>query len=234
MIEPWDASTLELTGLFPDTVAVVGVSAPTPLALHPDEERALGDVCEKRRRDFTTGRACAHRALAMLGIHGVPIHRRADRQPVWPPGICGSITHCESCWAAAVARRADVWSLGLDAERRQAINQGVLRRVALDAELDVLVAAPREIPWQVLLFSTKESVFKAWYPIAGTWLGFEDARIAFDFERQAFQASVLAPTPEGVSIPSVLNGRYHLDARFVVTAIVIPPSPPRWPPSAWE
>ena len=69
-------------------------------------------------------------------------------------------------------------------------------------------------------------------PIAGTWLGFEDARIAFDFERQAFQAFVLAPTPDGVSIPSVLDGRYHLDARFVATAIVIPPSPPRSPTSA--
>ena len=223
MMDPSATAKLDLFGLFPDTVALVATSVPTALPLAREEELALGAAVERRRRDFTTGRACARAALATLGIHGVPIQRGADRQPLWPPGICGSITHCEGCWAAAAARRADAWSLGLDAERRQVISEGVLRRVALPSERDILSAAPGDIPWDVLLFSAKESVFKAWFPIARTWLGFEDVRVEFNYERQTFHAVVITLNCPGQWVPSVLRGRYLIEAGFVVTGVVVPP-----------
>ena len=33
------------------------------------------------------------------------------------------------------------------------------------------------MPWDRLLFSAKESVYKAWFPLARRWLGFEEADI---------------------------------------------------------
>ena len=36
------------------------------------------------------------------------------------------------------------------------------------------------VAWDRLLFSAKEAVYKAWYPLAERWLGFEDALIAID------------------------------------------------------
>jgi 4'-phosphopantetheinyl transferase EntD len=75
----------------------------------------------------------------------------------------------------------------------------------------------------VLLFSAKESVFKAWYPIAGTWLGFDDARLEFDREQQTFEAVVTAEREMAAALGlSTFHGRFHVDDRFVFTAVVVP------------
>ncbi len=34
--------------------------------------------------------------------------------------------------------------------------------------------------WDRLLFSAKESVYKAWFPLTGRWLGFEEAAITIN------------------------------------------------------
>ena len=49
--------------------------------------------------------------------------------------------------------------------------------------------------WDRLLFSTKESVYKAWFPLAERWLGFEDARVTIDRDRGSFAARLLVPGP---------------------------------------
>lgn len=40
-----------------------------------------------------------------------------------------------------------------------------------------LAAGQPAVHWDRLLFSAKESVYKAWFPLTGKWLGFEDADI---------------------------------------------------------
>src|SRR4051794_19903843 len=74
--------------------------------LLPEEEAALGTVVETRRHEFTIGRNCAHRALARLGFPPAPLLRGHYRQPLWPIGVVGSITHCSGYCAAVVAHRA--------------------------------------------------------------------------------------------------------------------------------
>ena len=47
----------------------------------------------------------------------------------------------------------------------------------------MLAALARAVPlthWGRLLFSAKEAVYKAWYPLTGRWLGFEEARLTID------------------------------------------------------
>jgi 4'-phosphopantetheinyl transferase EntD len=42
--------------------------------------------------------------------------------------------------------------------------------------------------WDRLLFSAKEAVYKAWFPLVGDWLDHQEAEILFDPERHTFAA----------------------------------------------
>ena len=70
--------------------------------------------------------------------------------------------------------------------------------------------------WDRLLFSAKESVYKAWFPLTGRWLGFQDAMVTVDPSRGTLCASLLVPGP-------ILDGNYveRLDGRFAVTRDLI-------------
>jgi 4'-phosphopantetheinyl transferase EntD len=227
--------TLTFASLVPRAAAVVEMSDEQAASALPEEQAALGRASGKRRRDFAVGRECARRALRKLGLDPVPILRGAAREPLWPAGICGSITHCEGYGAAVVARRTDIRGIGIDAELRKALPEGVFERVAVDAERRWISGADARIPWDVLLFSAKESVFKAWFPVVGTWLGFQDARIEFDQPAGAFRAIILpgAPLAE-CEAPSDLAGRFHVDPERVLTSAFIPASLRRSPPTAQE
>ena len=206
--------------ILPRVVAAVeAFDDPPGAVLYPEEEVAVARAVDKRRREFTTGRWCARRALHRLGRPEVAIPSGTDRQPVWPSGIVGSITHCAGYRAAALAADQDVLTIGIDAEPHGPLPGGVLRAVALPGEQDRLAALARDVPevhWDRLLFSAKESVFKAWYPVARRWLGFEQADLVVDPDRAAFTARILIPGPL-----DVLEGRWLVRDGLVVTAITV-------------
>ncbi|HEY6480768.1 MAG TPA: 4'-phosphopantetheinyl transferase, partial [Streptosporangiaceae bacterium] len=103
--------------ILPPSVAAAEEFGDRPDAvLFPEEEAVIGRAIEKRRREFTTARACARAALARLGQPPVAILPGERGAPGWPPGIVGSITHCAGYRAAAVARVSQVLAIGLDAE----------------------------------------------------------------------------------------------------------------------
>src|SRR5947209_5174754 len=192
---PRGRSTAVIEAILPPAVAAAETTGDPPDAtLYPVEERAVTRAVDKRRREFTTGRWCARLALGRLGLPEVAIPQGDDRQPGWPPGVVGSITHCDGYRAAAVAHDRDLATLGIDAEPAAALPDGVLGSVARPAEydwVDALARARPDLPWDRLLFSAKESVFKAWYPLARRWLGFEQAELAFDPDAGTFTADVL-------------------------------------------
>src|SRR5262245_36309790 len=159
--------TFGIASLVPASAAVAEIVGSSGGTLLPEEEEALGSVADKRRRDFTLGRECARRALRKLGIGAVPILPGTARQPIWPRDVCGSITHCQGYSAAVVARQADIRSIGIDAEYQRKLADGVLERISLPAERIWIDGATPLLPWELLLFSAKESVFKVWYPLVG-------------------------------------------------------------------
>ena len=214
-----------ISAILPASVAAAEAVGDQPGGeLLPEEEATLGGAVEKRRRDFALGRACARRALAELGLEATPILPGAQRQPLWPPGIVGSITHCPGYCAAAVARRARLASIGIDAEVHEALPDGVLGMIALAEERAWLDAAPRGgVRWDRVLFSAKESVYKAWFPLTGRWLGFEDALVTIDPGLATFHARLLVagPTVEGRAV-SAFDGRLLVRDGLVLTAVTLP------------
>lgn len=199
----------------------------TPGALYPGEEELIGRAVIKRRREFATGRRCAREALAKLGVPDVPILSGANREPVWPPGIVGSITHCEGYRGAAVARQQDLASLGIDAEPHAPLPGGVLGMIALpqeNARLRELSAAGPEQCWDRVLFCAKEAVYKAWFPLAGRWLGFTDADISLESSAGTFSATLLVPGPPyGGATLSSFTGRFAVRGGLILAAVTVPP-----------
>jgi 4'-phosphopantetheinyl transferase EntD len=194
--------------------------------LFPAEEALVAGAAGKRRREFTTGRHCARTALAELGVAPAPILRGEMGAPRWPPGIVGSITHCAGYRAAAVARDRDVLSAGVDAEPDEGLPAGVLELVALPGERerlrDLAAAAPGTC-WDRLLFSAKESVYKAWFPLTGRWLGFHDADVTIDAAGGTFDVRLLAAAADDRGLPLAgLAGRWLAEGGLILTAVTVP------------
>lgn len=216
-----------LEEILPASVAVTEVRGDiADAALFPEEAGVIGGAVEKRRREFRTGRACARAALAELGIEPQAIPSGERGAPQWPAGIVGSISHCDGYRAAALARGEDLLTIGIDAETDAPLPDGVLGDVALPEERPDLDALAREEPainWDRLLFSAKEAVYKAWFPLAGRWLGFEDARLAIDRERGSFSARLLVPGPlvEDDELRG-FSGRWLARDGLLLTAIAVP------------
>jgi 4'-phosphopantetheinyl transferase EntD len=214
--------------ILPDQVTAVEAFGDDPAAkLFPQEWVAMARVTESRRREFATGRACARTALARLGWPEVAVPRGPRGDPLWPEGVVGSITHCAGYRAAAVALKKDVLSLGIDAEPDEALpDRDMLELIALDEERARLGELAAELPgtgWDRLLFSAKESVYKAWFPLARRWLGFESAHVSIDAEQGTFTARLLVGAPPVGGAPlTQLHGRWLAHQGLLVTAIVVP------------
>ena len=211
--------------LLPAVAAVEEFGDRADAVLFPEEEAVIGRAVEKRRREFTTGRACARAALARLGQPPVAILRGERGSPDWPAGIVGSITHCAGYRAAAVARATEVLAIGLDAEPDQPLPDGVLGAISLAAERASLRDLARSAPgpsWDRLLFCAKESVYKAWFPLTGRWLGFEQARITLDPAAGTFTARLLVPGPDvdGREL-TAFDGRWLARGGLILTAISV-------------
>jgi 4'-phosphopantetheinyl transferase EntD len=193
--------------------------------LYPEEELVVGRAVEKRRREFTTARACARSALEQLGFGAVAIPVGERGEPIWPAGVVGSITHCDRYRACAVARAGGLASIGIDAEPNAPLPRGVLGEVARHEELPALGRLEQELPdvhWDRLLFSAKESVYKAWFPLARRWLGFEDAVVEFDAAACAFTVRLLVPGPHLAGQPlRMFSGRWTIAGDTILTAVVV-------------
>ena len=177
-----------------------------------------------RRDEFLAGRTCARRALAELGEGDVPIGIGASRQPLWPAGIVGSITHTRLVAAAAAARGSDAWGLGLDAELLDAMLDPGHRRLLFTP--DELMRLPRDEALEpaagLVLFSAKESVYKCVFPRTGWRLTFHDVDVQLDLQQHRFAARVTAPSGRSPELaPLFLEGAFAIIAGHVVTGIVV-------------
>ena len=197
--------------------------------LFPEEEHALGRAVDKRRREFTTGRACARAALARLGVPSTAVGSGRHGEPLWPSGVVGSITHCEGYRACAVASACAVVAIGIDAERDARLSDGVWTQVARGRERDLRGATTSSVRGgphlDAVLFSAKEAVYKAWFPLTRRQLGFDDVEVSLDLMNAAFSAKLLVrgPVVNGENLRE-FRGRWALEEGVICTAVIVPAS----------
>ncbi|MGW1789258.1 4'-phosphopantetheinyl transferase family protein [Streptomyces tubercidicus] len=212
--------------LLPAPIRTAEAFEDAPLSeMFPEELAQVANAVPKRQLEFGTVRGCARRALAELGFPPAPLLPGPNREPQWPAGVVGAMTHCAGYRAVAVARAAEVRTIGLDAEPNLPVNDpGVVDLVTLPEErtqLRRLAALQPEVCWDRLVFSAKESVYKAWFPLTRRWLDFEEALLTLDPTNATFTAQLLVPGPvvDGRELTE-FSGKWLVGSGFVVTAVV--------------
>jgi 4'-phosphopantetheinyl transferase EntD len=210
-----------VVGPGPAVHALWGAATPSS-PLTPAEARVIAAAVPARRREFTAGRACTRAALEELGHHGWSLLPGPRREPLWPDGVVGSISHCPGLAVAVAARSADTLALGIDVETDAPLPANVGRSVMDAGEaqaIDRLAAQDTVTPWGRLLFSAKESVYKAWYPLRHEWLGFEEVGVELSADGTFLAHVRRADTGP---LPQVVSGRWARGNGVVITALVLP------------
>ena len=163
------------------------------------------------------------RKRTSLGRDTGPILAGDMREPIWPAGVVGSISHTTDIGIALVAPASRTDGVGVDVEQRRHA-----------PELENRIPRPEERTWLedrpqseraddlLALFSAKESIFKAFFPTVRSYFGFE--------------AALLEPTTSGYvgRLVEPVSTEYPPDRPFdvgcgwlgstVVTWLVLPKS----------
>jgi len=143
-------------------------------ALLPEELVALASSVVKVRRASGAARIVARELLLGLGKTQQAIPKTTSGMPIWPDGIVGSLAHESKIAVAAMAKQRDYLSLGIDIEPAEALDPNLLELVATAKERQTI---PDEPCSGRLLFSVKEAVYKAVYPLDGVFLDHHDVEV---------------------------------------------------------
>ena len=125
----------------------------------------------------------------------------------------------------AVEARGDAAGGMLFPEERAALGKAAQKRRREPEELPWLSRLGRDEPavhWDRVLFSAKESVYKAWYPLVKRCLGFEDAILTVHPREGTFHARLLSPGPVLNGLPLTgFAGRWLVRDELVMTAVAL-------------
>lgn len=182
-------------GLFSSEVKVAASALCDGFArLDPAERAIVVDAVSKRRRDFSTGRLLARRLLAEFGHEDFPLLRDADRVPIWPANVVGSISHTQNLCIVAVAPCHARLGLGVDVEPDEPVKTGFERLVCRPRERQWLESVDPDVRDRCCraIFSAKEAVYKAFFPRLREVWGFRDVEVEIQFDENRFLARLPA------------------------------------------
>ena len=176
-----------------------------------------------RRAEFVFGRLAARHALAQLSpaLVNALVPIGGDREPLWPVGILGSITHVSGLAGAAVVPASSWRHIGIDLEQTaRGDAQQALRTLALDStELGLLqrpcdVADQSDLDTRVThVFSAKEFLYKAAFPTVRRFFGFSAARLcAYEFFSPGHGPEIRL----ALEMTEEVGGEFVMDSRWWV------------------
>lgn len=230
VLEPVVLPSMKLRSLFPPNVVIVEtVAEGDPASLSAGEAGHLGRAQPKRAREFAAGRQCARQALERFGLTGWDLAVQPDRSPAWPEEFVGSISHTTGFCAAAVGRRPEFRSIGLDVEVGRRVTPDLYPQFLTQVELAQITPMPPATAdgRATLIFSAKEAFYKCQYPLTSEWLDFADIEV--DLPRDLFDKGRFGIRPiRGLQLESMVpppwHGQFVFFDEFVATGFVIPAS----------
>ncbi len=141
----------------------------------------------KKKAEYLAGRYATKQGLAKLGENSsrsqtdFHLNNGIHRAPKWPFGYIGSITHTRDIACAVVARTDKYRAIGIDIEQwfTQDSFDKVKTQFLTEQDKDVMLTSRSLEAFKIgtLIFSAKESLFKALYPTVGQYFDFQDAAV---------------------------------------------------------
>ncbi|MES2316836.1 MAG: 4'-phosphopantetheinyl transferase superfamily protein [Pseudomonadota bacterium] len=208
----------------PALYTLAGISLPAHIA----------QSVPKRQAEFLAGRLCARAALSTLGQGALTVGIGTHREPLWPPGVVGSISHNGSFAAAIACPAASLAGIGIDIESviGEDTRGAMAELVVSHAELAYLDAACTGLSLDCLLtlvFSAKESFFKAAFAQVRSYFDFDAVCvIAIDTVARTISLQLVQGLAPGLAAGAVHQASYDLldggptGAVFTVLSLAAP------------
>ena len=214
-------SAPDVSDLFPDGVlTLVEHRGSWPTELAPAEREQLGDVCGKRLAEFAAGREQARRLISTITGTAEPLLVGDYRQPLWPDGIIGSISHSDVYCAVAVAAVTTTSDLGIDVEKLQPLNPEVEDVVLTQSELAATAAHERWV--RTLIFSIKEANYKCCYHMVKAYIDFKQCEVVLNHEDGSYQSTIRCNNGSGEPLAIRVQGRWKVESGHIFTSAIIP------------
>ena len=184
----------------------------------------MKDVAQVRRQEFLAGRYCAFQASKMAGFELVTLPVAATREPVWPQGVMGSITHSKQLAISCVSISDDLCSVGIDAEEliKPILGKEIEHYIANEEEL-ILLNKSEFQKGLTVLFSAKEALYKALFPIVRTFIDFKEVKlIAFDSENGSFELELNSQNIVLSKYLGKYKGSFKQIGETIITLVLVP------------
>jgi phosphopantetheine--protein transferase-like protein len=194
--------------------------------LYPEESKIISSrAVPKRKREFCWGRAAAHAVLEELDYGGFPVLKGKRNEPIWPENVVGAISHSGELAMAAAAQRTVTAGIGIDIERvSEKVSMDIARRICSDHELDWVYAREEEARVRMfMVFSAKESIFKAFSSTKMNRLDFTDAELIWDSKRNGFRAHLLKALDGACSVSDSIDVGVRQKEDYVFTYTSLSP-----------
>jgi len=156
---------------FRSNLMALGVSLPSNL------HRAV----QSRQCEFMAGRACVQMAMCLLEASNVELPQiGAHREPLWPEGYYGSISHSATC-AVAIVATDEKGYFGIDRQEwlPHEIARSISPNVLCAKEYAFSTLFSNYAEFITTVFSAKESLFKAMFPSIKIYVDFFVVQLCF-------------------------------------------------------
>ncbi|MCJ8510645.1 4'-phosphopantetheinyl transferase superfamily protein [Rhizobium lemnae] len=185
MVPAFEFTEIRLPGLAP---GMLGIGTRYEPMREPVREAggiqlppALATAVPSRQLEYLAGRACAVEACRRLGLDTTPAATGLYREPIWPAGVVGSITHSKGEAIAVIAPFIACRSLGVDIEHIVDLQKAedLFSVIADPAEANVLkdLMGDNLALIFTLIFCAKEAIFKATWPLVRRFIDFDEVRL---------------------------------------------------------
>lgn len=195
-----------------------------------EEAQSIKNACLKRKKEFTAGRNCSREALKHYGYYSFPVLSCPDRMPVFPSGLSGTITHTENYCAASIISKEEIISIGIDAEVNTPLDIDLRSYILLPDEQLMVLNFPTQSfnNWEKLIFSIKESFYKAYFQIHPKFLDFCEVKVLIKPFSNSFEVQVLKRNVPQYFSQNTFCGYYTFDQKLIYCAVALPKEPSKY------
>jgi len=181
----------------------------------------------KRKAEYFAGRYLAKQVLAQHGTKAFDLRSDPQRCPLWPNQLVGSISHTKNIALCAIANKTHIIALGIDIEfwiKKQ--SEKLIKSTVINPQEEQLIKASGLVFNQALtlIFSAKESLFKALYPQVGYYFDFSAALLTnIDKKQQKVELMLCENLGSAYQANQSFQVRYVLSDDFALTLVEVQP-----------
>ena len=203
-----------------------GLDLSKTLYLHIDQQlkppKLIAQAHPKRQHEYFYGRILAQAVLKHHFGLDQPLTSMREHLPIWPPYVLGSISHSQNKLIVALSDKASY--LGIDIEHwvTSEFAQESAHLILTPSEFNLWKGKAAEFfdfaRYVSLIFSVKESLYKAVYPTAKQYIDFLEASIVdINFKNQTLTLTFLPKIQQRYQLLEKYQGGWAVEQDYIMT-----------------